>query len=501
MTAFLKGSGFRALLRLDKSSKTPLYEQIYKQIIERIIDGIYAPGTRLSSIRDLAGSLQCSCNTVSAAYKLLIQEGFAVSQPGSGFYITDDGLFLERVKLERRSIDALGTQDDGSIEKNRARLKSKKADNANVSPVIFDFTYRNLEPGSFPQLEWKALNDDVLLSPIAVSCNRYTDSEGEFHLREAIARHLAVSRDIHCRPEQIIIQDGTQPALQNLLMLFDDKDDSVAMENPGYTGARLVFERCGFDTIPCPVIDDEIWFVDAVKGSDARLVYTTPSNQFPMGSVMSEEERRRLLRWACKADAYIIEDDYCYELNYRNKVQPALRTLDEHDRVIYMGTFSKSLSPALRINFMILPDALLRKWRSCFDEAYSAVNWLTQEVLARYLESDRYSRHIRRILLRNKRKYETLKDALAACMGNRVNVMEGGSGLHMLVEANNGVPQEELIALARSVGVAVYDTDKYWMTHPHPMNSCVLIGFSAIEEQLIRPGIERLAQVWFDDQG
>lgn len=485
------------MLRLDKTSKTPLYEQIYDQIVEMIVDDIYAPGMRLPSIRDLAGSLQCSCNTISAAYRLLIQEGFAISHPGSGFYITDDGLFLDRIRLEKRSSEALDPQDADSLEEGTALAESQLSDTASDSTVLFDFTYRNLEPGSFPQLEWKALNDDVLLSPIAVSCNFYTDSEGEFHLREAIARHLAVSRDIHCRPDQVIIQDGTQPALQNLLMLFDSHADSVAMEDPGYTGSRLVFERCGFDTIPCPVIDDEIWFVDAVESSGARLVYTTPSNQFPMGTVMREEERQRLLGWAHKTDAYIIEDDYCYELNYRNRVQPALRTLDQHDRVIYMGTFSKSLSPALRINFMVLPDALLKRWRNCFDEAYSAVNWLTQEVLARYLESDRYSRHIRRVLLQNKRKYEALKDALESYMGDRINVMEGGSGLHMLVEVKDGRPQDELIELARSVDIAVYDTDKYWMTHPHPLESCVLIGFSAIEEQLIRPGIKQLAQAWF----
>lgn len=488
------------MLRLDKTSKTPLYEQIYDQIVERIASDIYVSGTRLPSIRDLAGSLQCSCNTVSAAYKLLIQEGFVTSQPGSGFYITGDGLLLDRIKLERKSSEALRPQGADACENALVASEFEYADptdDADDPSIVFDFTYRNLEPGSFPQLEWKALNDDVLLSPIAVSCNFYTDSEGEFHLREAIARHIAVSRDIHCRPDQIIIQDGTQPALQNLLMLFDAHADSVAMENPGYTGSRLVFERCGFDTIPCPVIDDETWFVDAVEGSGAKLVYTTPSNQFPMGTVMREEERRHLLAWAHKTDAYIIEDDYCYELNYRNKVQPALRTLDEHDRVIYMGTFSKSLSPALRINFMILPDALLGRWRCCFDEAYSAVNWLTQEVLARYLESDRYNRHIRRVLLRNKRKHETLKDALRSYMGDRINVMEGGSGLHMLVEVKDGRSQGDLIASARSAGVNVYDTDKYWMTHPHPLKSCVLIGFSAIEEQLIRPGIKRLAQAWF----
>ena len=427
------------------------------------------------------------------AYKQLIQEGFIVSRPGSGYYVTDDLMFLDRVRHEMNVDKGL----DRHKEKARETVDPSKAPNT-VEPIIFDFTYGDLEPGSFPSLEWKAITDDVLLSPIAVSCNFYMDSEGERHLREQIAHQIAVTRNIHCRPEQIIVQAGTQAALQNLLMLFNPKTDSIAMENPGYTGARSVFERCRFQTIPCPVIDDEVRFADAVKRSEAKLAYTTPSNQFPMGTVMHTKTRHQLLDWAYKTDAYIIEDDYCYELNYRNRMRPALRTLDEHDRVIYMGTFSKSLSPALRINFLVLPDRLLERWRRFFIEAYPAVNWLTQEVLARYLESDRYSRHIRRILLRNKRKYETLKQALVSCMGDRINVIEGGAGLHLLVVVNDGRPQEELIASARSVGVEVYGTDKYWMTQPHPLESCVLIGFSAIEESLIFPGIERLSGAWFD---
>lgn len=257
------------MLRLDKSSKTPLYEQIYDQFVVRIVNDIYAPGTRLPSIRDLAGSLQCSCNTVSAAYKLLLQEGFALSQPGSGFYTTTDEQFLERMKLESKSSEVLGSQNAESCAQGAHGIKganstggakgaygahgasgahgtsgahgasgaslaeSQQPHDKNNAPIVFDFTYRDLEPGSFPQLEWKALSDDVLLSPLAVSCNFYTNSEGEYHLREAIARHIAVSRDIHCRPEQVIIQDGTQPALQNLLMLFDPSTDSIAMEDPG----------------------------------------------------------------------------------------------------------------------------------------------------------------------------------------------------------------------------------------------------------------------------
>lgn len=486
------------MLSLDESSKKSLYEQIYAQLVEEITSGAYPPGSKVPSIRNLAESLQCSCNTVSAAYKLLIQEGFLISHPGSGFYVTDDEPFFERIRLERNFSETLdGTDAVCSAGDADSTGLGRKA-RADSAPITFDFTYRNLEPGSFPTLEWKALSDDILLSPIAVSCNFYTNSDGEYHLRKEIARQIAVSRDIHCAPEQLIIQAGTQAALQNLMALFDPDTDTVAMENPGYAGARAAFERCKFATIPCPVIGSETCFAEAVEGSGAKLAYTTPSSQFPTGSVMQPETRRRLLAWSHEADAYIIEDDYCHELNYRNKVQPALRTMDRHDRVIYMGTFSKSLSPALRINFMVLPDALLEKWRECFDEAYPAVNWLTQETLARYLESDRYARHIRRMLLRNKRKYETLKSALDTYMGGRVDVIEGGAGLHLLVEVRDGRSQSELIALGRAAGVEVYGTDKYWMTDPHPLESCVLIGFSSIEEQLISPGIKKLSQAWFE---
>lgn len=485
------------MLHLDKSSKTPLYEQIYDQVVERIVSDVYASGTRLSSIRDLAGTLQCSCNTVTTAYKMLIQEGFVISQPGSGYYITSDKLFLQRFKQEMSSSESLVDQRSSNHE-DEALIDARREDCLDDAAAAFDFTYRNLEPGSFPQLEWKSLIDDVLLSPIAVSCNFYANADGESHLREVIARHIAVSRGIHCRPDQIIIQGGTQAALHNLTLLFDAKNDSVAMENPGYIGARSVFERCGFKVVPCSVLDDETSFAEAVACSGAKLAYTTPSNQFPMGMVMQEKVRRQLLSWAEQTGAYVIEDDYCYELNYRNKVQPALATLDTQGRVIYMGTFSKSLSPAMRVNFMVLPDALLERWKRIFREAYSAVNWLAQETLARYLESGHYSRHIRRVQLRNKKKYETLKNAIESYMGDRVDIIEGGAGLHVLVVVKDGGTQDELIATAHSAGVAVYGTDRYWMTHPHPLRSCVLIGFSLIEEERIRPGIKRLAQAWFD---
>ena len=424
-----------------------------------------------------------------------------MSQPGSGFYVTEDLLLLDRIRLERSSLSIFDSKPENVLSREACALTSNPSCKGTMDEnlKLYDFTYRNLEPGSFPSLEWKALVDDVLLSPVAAACNSYNDSIGEFHLREEIARHIAFSRGVHCDSDQIVIQGGTQPALQNLLMLFDPTLDSVAMENPGYVGARMVFERCGFNAVPCSVIAGESDYVQSVEASNAKIAYTTPSNQFPMGTVLSSSNRKRLLSWAHSTDAYIVEDDYCHELDFQNDMHLALAALDGCERVIYMGTFSKSLSPALRINYLVLPYTLLEIWRTCFKEAYPAVNWLTQETLARYLESDRYSRHIRRMLLRNKKKHEELLNALIEFMGDRINIVQSSAGLHMLVETKDSRSQDELIDSARLAGVKVYGTENYWMTYPHPLENCILIGFSSIRLEHIRPGIERLADAWFGE--
>lgn len=470
------------MIQLNQRSKTPLYEQIYEQLQADIACGAYPGGSKLPSIRALSDDLNCSKNTVDAAYRLLMQEGYVWSKPGSGFVV-------ERVLPDSFRIGAEGGEQRSS--------EGDPQDDQGLSPAQYDFTYGNLQEGTFPALVWKSLTSDVLLGTQADRANSYTDSAGELSLRAEIARSLAAQRGVQCRPEQVIVQSGTQAAVQNLLLLFNPATDTVAMENPGYDGVRTVFERNRFALHPCPVCEGLDAYLAAVRASNAKLVYTTPSSQFPTGTVMPLDTRMQLIEWARDQGAYLLEDDYCHEFRYGGRPVPSFQSLDRHGRVIYMGTFSKSLSPALRMNYLILPENLLERWLRVFSNAYPSVPWLSQEVLCRFLRDGQRDRLLRRVQNRNRRKYEALTKTLRSAMGDRVDIMEGGAGLHLLVNVRDGRSQGELIAAAREAGVRVYSTDRYWMTENHPLASCVLVGFSAIEEEAIEPGVKALARAWF----
>lgn len=465
-------------MHLDESSATPLYRQIYEQIHEGIINGTYPQGSKLPSIRGLADELHCARNTIESAYGMLVEEGLIASRPGSGYVVQDaTHLTLNTAKPEAL-LPLLGEE----------------------SHVRYDFTYGNLERGTFPAATWRSIVDDLLLSIESRMCDVYSDPFGEEALRTEIAWRLNTLRDVDCTPSQVIIQGGTATSIQNLLTLFNAAEDGVAMEEPGYQGVREVFERSAFTVNPCRISDNyEQYFAD-LETYRPKLVYVTPSSQFPTCQVMPIKTRARLIAWAEANDAYLLEDDYCRDFRYVERPLPPLQSMDQSGRVVYMGTFSKSLSPALRMNYLVLPPALLDTWRQTFKESHAAVPWLSQAALARFMGDGHWDRHLRKLQVRNKRKYLKLIGALEQTMGDKIHILENGTGLHLLVDVLDGRSQQELLALARAADVAIYDTNKYWMAEDHPLKSCVLIGFSAIAEEDIEPGIEALAQAWFGEE-
>ena len=425
----------------------------------------------------MAADLGCARNTVENAYALLAQEGYVKSRPGSG-YIVQNVAFLQ-------------------VDADRSQAPSEKLLGADENRVRYDFTYGNLEPGTFPAAAWRAITDDILLSVERTGCDAYNDPFGEEALRSAIAWRLATQRGIDCTPSQIIIQGGTQTSMQNLLALFDGARDVVAMEDPGYDGVRTVVERARFALAPCRVGAGADVFRADLEASGARLAYLTPSSQFPTCSVMPTDTREAVLKWAERHDAYLLEDDYCRDFRYRERSLPPLASMDRRGRVIYMGTFSKSLSPALRINYLVLPEPLRDRWREAFASSYSPVPWLNQQVLARFMTDGSWDRHLRRVQAKNRRKYETLTRVLRATMGNDVEMLENGTGLHLLVRVRDGRPQDELVRQAAEADVAVYPTKKYWTDPARHVSSTVLVGFSSIAEDDIEPGIRALAAAWF----
>jgi GntR family transcriptional regulator/MocR family aminotransferase len=493
---------------------------------DRIMTGVYPAGTKLPPIRKLADDLAISRNTVEAAYQQLTQEGYVSSRIGSGFVVetldlsskdaenhpeTASRNFLERLAAtglwESGAAERMNRLLDGNdsdyrrheltAETNRPLAGDDVLPKDALPPIRFDFTFGNLPTGTFPSQLWRKLTAEVLSGTEAFKASSYTDKLGERSLREQIALRLQVASGVNCHPAQIVIQAGTQASLRNLLTLFDPLRDVIAMEEPGYDGVRSLFESNRFRLHPLAVHLGPDDFIKSLYASKARLAYITPSNQFPTGKVLPLGTRQRLLKWASEENVYIIEDDYCREFRYNVRPLPSLQSLDRNDRVIYMRTFSKALSPALRMNYLVLPPNLLFEWNKRFEKQYSEVPWLNQAVLARYLADGFWDKHLRRMLAHNKRKYNLLVGALQSAMGQRVDILANGSGLHLLVGVLDGRSQHELLALARRAGVKVYGTDCYWMANHHPMENYVLIGFSAIDENSIEAGVARLAEAWF----
>jgi GntR family transcriptional regulator/MocR family aminotransferase len=489
------------MITLKHASTTPLYQQIYEQIRDHIMNGTYRVGTKLPAIRRLADDLEVSRNTIEAAYLQLSQEGYVTSRAGSGFVVEALDLIsdnaharqkeISRAFIERLRQTSLWNEVDDETE------AGEVADPSQV-PTEYDFTYGNLQNGSFPSQIWRRLTNEILSSNDVRRASIYADRLGEPGLREQIARTIHANSGVNCHPAQVVMQPGTQAALHNLLTLFDPLRDIIAMEEPGYDGARSVFENARFRVFPVPVYRGNDAFIDGLHNSHARLAYVTPSNQFPTGKVLQMNSRQRLLKWASAENVYLIEDDYCREFRYKTRPLPSLQSLDQDERVIYMGPFSKALSPALRMSYLVLPPDLLFQWNKLFESRYPEVPWLSQAVLQSYMEKGYWSKHLRKTQARNKRKYQTLIGALQKHLGDRVDIMENGSGLHLLVGVLNGRHQSELIEMAQRAGVRIYGTNRYWMSSGHPMQNYILVGFSAIPENRIEAGIERLAHAWFD---
>jgi len=472
----------------DFSDTKTLYLRIYEQFKREIMEGVYSAGQRLPSIRKTAEDFGVARNTIEAAYRQLLQEGFVSSRTGSGYTVEqlnlNEQLFSKSVD---ESVEAFGNRERQLILSTQKPPRSYE----------YDFDYENLEADAFPSDTWRKLTADALHGVEAGGACCYNDNQGDYLLRLNIVNHLRKSRGVSCFPEQIVIQAGTQSSIQNLMQLFDPLLDSVAMEEPGYQGARLVFQQGRFRVIPCPIYQGTTFYMRSLFKTAAKLCYVTPSNQFPTGVILPMQARLQLLDWAHTTDAYILEDDYCREFRYNAHPVPSLQSLDAYHRVIYMGTFSTTLSPALRMSYLILPPELLSRWKEHFYAAHSSVPWFSQVVLRRFIEQGHWEKLIRRALAHNKHKYEALINALNTHMKDNIELMENGAGLHVLVRVKDGRSQEQLVRLAEEQGVGVYGTSQYWISDNPVWENPILIGFSSIKKEAIEPGIRMLAKAWF----
>lgn len=478
------------MLYLTAAHKIPLYQQLYEQVKKEILTGVRAADASLPSIRAMAKELHIGKNTVENAYAQLVLEGYVRVRSGSGYRVNGVYDHMHAAKPTQTA-----TCPDTS-DKNKP---------ASRQDIDYDFNYQNLDASIFPAAIWRRLMADILsslhnnsaqASGYAADMFAYGDASGCLSLRSELSSYLYRSRGVSCAPEQVVICSGLQPSIMAVMRLLQDECALVAIEDPGYAGAKAAYELFNASTLPVPVKNDGI-DIENLAASPARLVHIAPSHQFPTGVVMPISRRIKLLEWAVKNNGFIIEDDYDSELRYNSRPIPSLQSIDEHGRVIYMGTFSKTLSPGMRMSYMVLPPLLAAQFRSVFSGFQCTVPWLEQVVLSRFMNLGYWEKHLRKICLLKKKKHDLFVQTVDRLFGKRVRVHGHNAGLHLLLEFPTGPDETSLVAKAAAAGVCVYPASPFWQDKTRCPANCLFLGYGTLSERDIVTALERLEKVWF----
>lgn len=464
-------------LQLDSDSKKPYYQQLYSYIKTEIQNGRIPFDTKLPSKRKLSSYLGISQNTIQAAYDQLIEEGYIIAIEKRGFFVCKID-FLQRLKVNTHSLE------EGKTES---------------SNTLFDFTYHGVDMPSFPFDQWRKLMKDVineydeeLLSP--------GDSLGLFRLRSALSDYLHQSRGVNCSPHQIIISSGTEMLFQTLIQLFH-KDSTYGIENPGYEKLNQLFTGNRAKFMPIG-IDQNGMMMEKILNSNANILCIAPAHQFPSGEIMPINRRVQLLNWANDGeDRYLIEDDYDSEFKYSGKPIPALQGLDTNEKVIYMGSLSKSISPTLRVSYMVLPTHLMKQFKERLSYILCPVPIMEQKALCRFIEEGFFERHLNKMRTIYKKKRDTLVKAISD-LNCGIEILGAEAGLHLLIKIPNNMTEEELIQSASSVGVKTYGISKYYSDRSDISSGIgtsptILLGFATMPENSIEKAVGLLRRAWF----
>lgn len=460
---------------LDESNPTPLYIQLYQYVKHEIINGRLSPGYRLPSKRKWSRHLQVSLNTVDNAYQQLIAEGLVESKPRKGLFVVSLETDLLSSDFETPKPAPTWTQPVFSQQ------------------IDINFHQGNPDLKHFPFQQWRKYFSQVCMSDALI--HHYPeDPQGEWELREEIAHYLYASRGVSASPDQIILGAGTLPLI-SLLCRIIGTEHAFAMEDPGFTRARATLQSHGVSVQPIPLDQEGIQFT-ALQKSRAKAVYVTPSHQFPLGTIMSFSRRMQLLKWARDNHAFIVEDDYDSEFRYHGRPIPSLQGLDHWERVIYIGTFSKSLLPGIRIGYMVLPPVLLERYRNHFSWEKQTASPLHQQTLQRFMKEGEWERHLHRMRTLYRKKHQVLIKEIERQLGEAVQIIGARTGLHILLRVHQRWEETELVQRSQKEGVAVYPISVYYTCPDKALPSTVMLGFGGLTLHQIREGIGRLAKAW-----
>jgi GntR family transcriptional regulator/MocR family aminotransferase len=459
-------------LTIDRSSKTALKEQIIGQLRSKILNGELRAGEPLPSTRQLALELQVSRNILLEAYEQLAAEGYLEGRTGTGTFVAQ-GAVLAPVEQQ----PAATAPSD-----------------ANERPQEDRISFRSGIPAldRFPRRKWAQLAQEV----ITYTADRnfgYDSPEGRPELRSAIAKYVYRVRGVRCRPDQVVITSGATQAITLVAKLCAGPGEPIILEDPITNDIQTIFASHGARLVPLPVDDSGIDTSQLALETHRGSVYVTPSHQYPLGSILPIPRRVQLIEYARRTGSYIIEDDYDSEFRYEGDPIPSLQGLDPNV-VIYLGTFSKILSPALRMGYMILPDPLIERCRRLkwFIDLHTPS--LEQLTLARFLEDGHLERHIRKMKKLYKRKRDFVRDRLKETFGNRAIVRGDSTGLHLIAEFPNTVFTEAILKRLLEAGVYAQPVSVHSFDSAKHANR-LIIGFGHLGERDIALGIERIKGV------
>lgn len=503
---------YEMTIRLRTDTGKRLYEQIYEHIKREIREGKLLNGERLPSTRFLAEYLQVSRSTVDYAYDQLLAEGYIESRPYKGYFVCPmEELFqLGELRQEQEWQDGTTEQMPMKLRHNRqgstAASMSVKQDvvyedmepvrgyASNTSDIQWNFSPYDIDMSGFPFSVWKKITKNILTYANSELFSR-GEAQGDYELRVTISRYLHSSRGVNCSPEQIIVGAGND----YLLMLLEKilgRHVRIAMENPTYLRSYRIFQSFAYDIVTLDM-DEGGMRAEQLEQSGVRAAYVMPSHQFPTGVVMPIRRRLELLRWAAGAlDRYLIEDDYDSEFRFHGKPIPALQASDKLGKVIYLGSFSKAIAPAIRVSFMVLPMPLLDVYRQDCAFYSCTVSRIDQSILNEFIRDGYFERHLNKMRKIYRAKHELLLEELRAFEGKFILSGEN-AGLHVVLTAREAVSETKLVCQAAGKGVKVYGLSESMAKSGHGQRSAaLLLGFGGLSREQITNGVRQLKEAW-----
>jgi GntR family transcriptional regulator/MocR family aminotransferase len=470
-----------------------LTKALYDELRQSILRGHLQPGTRLPSTRALAEERGVSRNTVVNAYEQLLAEGYVEARVGSGTCVARS-LPDDLLTVWRTGASPVRTGEDHrphhALSRRGKLLSSHPGRPLSVPRRPHAFESGLPDAAAFPFRTWTRLMARQWRRP-SYELLSYGDPAGYRPLREAIAAYVRAARAVRCEAEQVFIVSGSQQALDLTARLLIDPGDVALIEDPGYPGARVALSAAGASLVPLPVDVDGADITRAARAKKARLVFVTPSHQYPLGVTLSLRRRLALIEWANQNGAWIVEDDYDSEFRYRKKPLPSLQGLDAAGRVIYLGTFSKTLFPSLRLGFVVLPPELVepfRRARSVVD-GHSPVS--EQAVLAEFIAGGHFARHIRRMRVLYEERQSVLVEAARRDLGGLLDVRPLDGGMHLVGWLPEGVDDVAVAEAAAERGVHVFPLSRCAIGKSQRRG--LLLGYAALTPVQIREGVRKLA--------